>query len=190
MIAQGPELLSVHITAEMARHFRIKVEAAASPKTLIVPLFNKSGALVGEVKERVLDHPCTALTLQAKFKSCESSCCNTLYHLDKITAERNWLIVTIGIAAVWKLWDYGFPDIIGVLCFNPSKSVLAQLGQVMSNSGVFWVFTDKDAKSVRCGQRLAALLSNRRFTRHVICTPHSILMSDFEVMQRLFVKPL
>jgi hypothetical protein len=88
-----------------------------------------------------------------------------LYHCNNIPEATQFLTITTGFIEVWKLWQSGSPDVIGVLCRDLDKSAFDYIDALVTKEGVIRVVTDGNLQSVAKGVALAGHLAKLRFTR-------------------------
>ena len=109
-----------------------------------------------------------------------------IYNLDSLPLNRDSLIVVFGIAHVFKLWQSGFPDVVGLLKQTITKRQVERIRSTTKRNAVIWVVTDGNGLALQDGVKVSGQLAQFRFVRHIFFTSKTILNSSKEEIQILF----
>ena len=124
--------------------------------------------------------------------NCLASCfgkrrCSTLlYNSHTIQGERPYLIITLGIPPVWRLWQYGFDDVIGLLFGQINKQQLNFIDSVVHRNGTLWLLSDGTDVAMRICVELRKRLASIRYTQHRYTPYTKLVNSSREQVQKLF----
>lgn len=164
------------LSDDVTTRFKVKVHRSG---TLLVPVFDRRGKAVNELS--IDKHNLSKASAYAQ-KSC------ALYNSDSIPPQREYLLVTFAIPAVWKLWELGFPDVVGLLSATICSSQLDFIRRSVRRTGIVWVITDGTGPALQLGVKVAGKVATVRFTRHVFIKSKEIVACTFQEIQDLFTR--
>ena len=155
---------------EVIRHFQIN-SVGEQWDRLKLPLFDSEKHIVAQLSAKLstnwkLLNICVSDTKGSRVKTrwVEN---NILYHCANIPYGTNRLLVTLGIPSVWRIWQSGYPCVVGILGKQLDKKHEEFIDRVIGESGSLWVVTSGDKTSIKDGEAMAARLAKIRLTRYV-----------------------
>ena len=156
-----------NITPEATNHFKIQTNDSG---TVIVPLFSQGGRRIGHFAAYVdcFDPPVSRLAAKSLVRNAP------LYHWDQITGRVSDIMLVFGVRSVWRMWEAGFPNTVGLLSQFPSNTHLKYIDERLRSKGRIWVFTDKRSAHRFPIETTLRQLSNIRDVHHVHFTSQTI----------------
>ena len=173
---------------EVLTRFKIKVNRSG----LVIPLYNRRGIEVA----RIPMWPSSKNEVSALTQSSKGPILgknrrvlpkgSLVYNWDSIPNERDYIILTFGITAVWKLWSHGFPDVIGLLKNTINERQIGYVSSIVKKKGIVWVLTDGSGFALQYGAAVTGKLTKIRFARHIFIVSKQIENCSAEELQALF----
>ncbi len=170
----------IHALYTPSNSIILRFEIQIVEDALIIPINAQNGRLVGNL---ALNR--RTLTQGVRINSIKS-CSKVLYNCNAIPLEVNNLVITLGIPAVWRLWEVVYPNVVGLLDPVLKKSQIEFITSVVKQDGALFVVTPHNCRFIRWGTIVAGELAKLRFTRHVTIPSESIVHASSTVLQHAF----